>query len=275
MSRRLGLKGAACIAKAIDWKLSHFQDLLVFCVQENDAEMANIALSLGAVATPELLNIAYQRYPKNDFSLLRLLILSGAQIEDLLFKAIENNQVELIEFLLTDAKAKQLVNPNISDSKGQTALMLAIQKNQLKTVSLLLGQLSMNMNQVDAHGNTALHHAAMLGKNDIIKLLMKQHASIKDKNKENKTPVQLARENGHKDLANWMEEKHQYKKIKPFLKPLQAKLEEQKTEIAQYEKSAQQKITSLAEENHQLREELKTLSERYHTKIELRKAFNI
>ena len=204
------------------------------------------------------LDMAYQPYPKNDFSLLKLLILSGAQIEDLLLKAIENNQVELIEFLLTDAK--QLVNPHISDSKGQTALLLAIQKNQLKTVSLLLGQLGMNMNQVDTYGNTALHHAAMLGRNDIIKLLMKQHASIKDKNKEKKTPVQLARENDYKDLANWMEEKHQYKKVKPFLKPLQAKLEEQmqakleeqKTEIARYEKSAQQKITSLAEENYQL-----------------------
>ena len=388
VSRRFGLKGAACIARAIDWKLSHFQDFLVFCVQENDAEMANIALSLGAVATPELLNqayaqkkigivkvlilfgasiqnedqqgndflmrtiedsnipltlfllsqcaelnlnkmneakdsaltlaiqkrqidvvkallnhsqanikqtnrqkdtalhlatrnqdqemvkllienkvslnekngqgktaldMAYQPYSKNDFSLLKLLILSGAQIEDLLLKAIENNQVELIEFLLTDAK--QLVDPYISDSKGKTILMLAIQKNQLKTVSLLLGQLGMNMNQVDAYGNTALHHAAMLGKNDIIKLLMKQHASIKDKNKEKKTPVQLARENDYKDLANWMEEKHQYKKVKPFLKPLQAKLEEQKTEIARHEKSAQQ----ILKENHQLREELKTL----------------
>ncbi len=383
VSRRLGLKGAACIAKAIDWKLSQFQDFLVFCVQENDTRMANIALSLGAVATPELLNqayaqkktgivkvlilfgasiqnedqqgndflmrtiedsnipltlfllsqctdqlnlnkmneakdsaltlaiqkgqsdvvkallnhpqvninhtnrqkdtalhlatrnqdqemvkllienkislnekngqgrtaldMAYQPYPKNDFSLLKLLILSGAQVEDLLLKAIENNQVELIEFLLTDAK--QLVNPHISDSKGQTTLLLAIQKNQLKTVSLLLGQPGMNMNQVDAYGNTALHHAAMLGRNDIIKLLMKQHASIKDKNKEKKTPVQLARENDYTDLANWMEEKHQYKKVKPFLKPLQAK-----------QKSAQQQIALLQQENIALKSSLEKLS---------------
>ena len=34
VSRRLGLKGAACIAKAIDWKLPHFQDFLVFCVKK-------------------------------------------------------------------------------------------------------------------------------------------------------------------------------------------------------------------------------------------------
>ena len=396
VGRRLGSKGTACIAKAIDWKPSHFQDFLVFCVQENDAAMADIALSLGAVATSELLNqayaqkktgivkvlisfgasiqaedqqgndflmrtiedsnipltlfllslsqctdqlnlnkmneakdsavtlatqkrqidvvkallnhsqvninqtngqkdtalhlatrnqdqemvklliekrislnekngqgktaldMAYQPYPKNDFSLLKLLILSGAQIDDLLLKAIENNQVELIEFLLTDAK--QLVNPYISNSKGQTALLLAIQKNQLKTVSLLLGQLGMNMNQVDAYGNTALHHAAMLGKNDIIKLLMKQHASIKDKNKEKKTPVQLARENDYKDLANWMEEKHQHKKVKPFLKPLQAKLEEQKTEIAQYEKSTRQQIALLQQENIALKSNLEKLS---------------
>ena len=393
VGRRLGSKGTACIAKAIDWKLSHFQDFLVFCVQENDAAMAGVALSLGAVATPELLNqayaqkktdivkvlilsgaliqsedkqgndflmrtiedsnipltlfllsqcadqlnlnkmneakdnawtlatqkrqidvvkallnhsqvninqtnrqkdtalhlavrnqdqemvnllienkislnekngqgktaldMAYQSYSKNNFLVLKCLILSGAQIEDLLLKATENNQAELIEFLLTDAK--QLVNPHISDLEGQTALMLAIQRNQLKTVSLLLGQLGLNMNQVDAYGNTALHHAAMLGKNDIIKLLMKHDASIKDKNKEKKTPVQLAGENGYKDLVNWMEEKHQYKKVKPFLKPLQAKLEEQKTEIARHEKSAQQKMTSLTEENHQLREELKAL----------------
>ena len=190
--------------------------------------------------------------------------MSGAQIEDLLLKATENNQVELIEFLLTDAK--QLVNPYISDLKGQTALLLAIQRNQLKTVSLLLGQLGLNMNQVDAYGNTALHHAAMLGKNDIIKLLMKHDASIKDKNKEKKTPVQLAGENDYKDLANWMEEKHQHKKVKPFLKPLQAKLEEQKTEIARYEKSAQQQMTLLKQENIPLKlnlEKLSIFSEKY------------
>ena len=309
LSRRLGLKGGSCIAKAMDWKPSRFQDVLIASIQQKDTAMVSIALSLGAVATPELLNqayaekkteivkllvlsgvsieeedsqghdflmrtihdgytpltlfliaecldkldpnklnlakgtaftmavqkkqievvkallnhpkldlnqtngekdsalhlgvinqdrdmvnllmsqkislneknaqnqtaldIAYQAYDKNDFSIVKHLCLSGAKREDLLFNAIENHQVELIEFLLTDAKA--WVNPNLSDSKGQTALMLAVQKNQPKTVSLLLTQPTLNINQMDMQGQTALHHAAMLGRNDIVKILMKQN----------------------------------------------------------------------------------------------------
>ena len=104
VSRRLGLKGAACIAKAIDWKLSHFQDFLVFCVQENDAEMANIALSLGAVATPELLN---QAYAQKKTGIVKVLILFGASIQnedqqgnDFLMRTIEDSNIPLTLFLL-------------------------------------------------------------------------------------------------------------------------------------------------------------------------------
>jgi ankyrin repeat protein len=390
VGHRLGLKGGGCIAKAMDWKASDFQALLISSVEKNDSAMVGILLSLGAVGTLELLNqayvekktaivkilifsgvsienedekgndffmrtiedgytaltlhllsqcadklnpyklnrangsawlmavekkqlhvvkellnhsktqlnqvnaqketalhlavknqdaevvkllidkkisfdaknvqgrialdIAYELYDKKDFLVLKLLILSSTQIGDLLLKAIEKHQEELIEFLLTDAKA--LFNPHLSDARGQTALMLAVQKNQLKTITLLLKQPIINVHVVDSEGYTALHHAAMRGSNEIVKLLMKQDASAKAKNTAGKTSIELARQRGHNDLANWMEEKHRYKKVKPFLKPLQVKLEEQSEQV----KNAEEKITSLTQENQELRETLKALT---------------
>ena len=122
-------------------------------------------------------DMAYELYDKNDFSVLKQLILSSTQIGDLLLKAIENNQEELIEFLLTDAKT--LFNPHLSDSRGQTAFMLAVQKNQPKTVLLLLKQSQIDIHRGDSEGHTPLHHAAT-GDTETVKLLMKHHASAKD-----------------------------------------------------------------------------------------------
>lgn len=149
-------------------------------------------------------------------------------IKHLLIQAVEDDQRTLIQFLLIDAA--KFVDPNIT-SNNQTVLMVAARKNHLKTVSLLLTHPNINMYQTDPKGNTALHHAVMCGSNETVKLLVEQNLSIKDLNKENKTPLQLARENGYTELANWMQEKHRYKKIEPFLKPLKKENKKLKKEL--------------------------------------------
>lgn len=61
VSRRLGLSGATVMAKALAWKASDFQGLLVLAMQNHEVALAQIALSLGAAANVDLLNGAYAR----------------------------------------------------------------------------------------------------------------------------------------------------------------------------------------------------------------------
>ena len=198
------------------------------------------------------IDIAYQQYNEYDFEILKTLIQSSAQINDLLLKSILNQQTALVSYLLIEAA--QQINPNIIDAEGKSALMSAVEKNHLETIKLLLKHPKINVGQTDPKGNTALHFAAMQGNKEIIQLLMKQLASIKDKNIAQQTPVQLARKNNHPELANWMEERHRYKKVKPFLKPM-------KIEIQTLKQENHQQVLSLKQENHALREELKNLKE--------------
>ena len=84
---------------------------------------------------------------------------------------------------------------------------------------------------------------------------------VKDKNKDGQTAIQLAKEKGYVELANWMQERHRYKKVKPFLKPLQEKIQEQAREIQKQEEAHQQQIQLLMRENEYLRDELRQLQE--------------
>ena len=174
------------------------------------------------------IDIAYQQYNEKDFVVLKTLIKAGAQINDLLLKSIQNQQAALVNYLLTEAA--QQINPNVSDTEEKSALISAIEKNQIDTIKLLLSHPKINVSQTDQYGNTALHYAAVQGNKETIKLLMEQHASIKDKNKAKKTPVQLARENKHPELANWMEENHRYAKLEPFIGPMKTEIKTLKQE---------------------------------------------
>ncbi len=174
VSRRLGLDGAQLIAKYSDWKDVDFQNLLDNAVGKNDIEIAKITLQLGAKTTPAILDksyIAYQSYDKSDFAILKLLIRSGALINDLLLKSIQNQHSALIEFLLLEAAGQ--TNPNIIDSNGRNALMLAVDMSQIETIILLLKHRDINIGHTDQKGNTALHLATKKEEIEVIKLLLR------------------------------------------------------------------------------------------------------
>jgi len=181
----------------------------------------------------------------NDIDMQKFLILLGAKIDDLLLKAISEDKKGLIQFLLTEAI--QFVNPNIAGSGGKTALMLAAEKKQTETISLLLNHPKINIYQTDSDGNKALHYAAEGNHQEGVKMLMKKGSSIKDKNCSQKTPLQLAQEKGFQALSVWMEGKHRAKKIKPFLKPLKLEIESQKEKLTEQEKTIKNQQVKIAE----------------------------
>jgi ankyrin repeat protein len=78
------------------------------------------------------------------------------------------------------------------DSKTDTLMTLAIKKNNLRMVELLLAKGS-SIDQVDNNSWTPLHHAAALGNFDMVKYLVEvAKANIGLKNKRGKTPRALA-----------------------------------------------------------------------------------
>lgn len=83
------------------------------------------------------------------------------------------------------------------NDNGQTALHKAVMENKVEEVKLLIAQ-GANVNQQDKLGNTPLHLAAFLGRTDcVIALLNAPNIDLSLKNKQNKTPLDMANDGGN------------------------------------------------------------------------------
>ena len=121
------------------------------------------------------------------------------------------------------ARAQQelntVANPNIQDNNGKTALMIAVEKGNLKIVKELMGfsilQKMFNLSidaKVDIQDNsgwTALMMAVKQGRKDIAKLLLDRKYWILSKkkktdikNKEGQTALMIAVSKGYSDLVD-------------------------------------------------------------------------
>ena len=94
----------------------------------------------------------------------------------------------------------------VTDKDGNTALHLAAMNNKRLFVSMLLWGEADPL-AVNEKGNTALHEAAQMGHVPVIYIILQNGGEpSKDvKNKDGKTPLDLARENGHQEAAECIE----------------------------------------------------------------------
>lgn len=78
------------------------------------------------------------------------------------------------------------------DNEGRTSLILSVAKGNQKCVETLLN-LNVDVNIQDKEGDTALHHAAtlLLGKNEILHLLISCQANPLLKNRKGKTAIEI------------------------------------------------------------------------------------
>ncbi len=128
-------------------------------VEELLAQHADINITNNAGQTPCLLAAA-----SNHLDVLKLLIHHGANVNQAdqqgyraLMKAVENDNQDTVEYLITAAKA----DVKLATYLGQTALMIAAMVssyNFLGLVQLLL-EAGANINQQDKNGFTALMYA--------------------------------------------------------------------------------------------------------------------
>jgi hypothetical protein len=215
--QRFGLEKAHSLCSRFHWEGSYFQEMLKRAIEINNIDLANTALSLGAIVNIEIL---IQVYDLRNTTMIRLFLSkllpaeeSSDIINDLLLRSIQDEYFDLIEVLLLEFERE--VNPNISTLSQKTALMLAIEMEQTETVSLLLDHPQINIHQKDTDGNTALHYAVLVNDNESVELLIERGASIREENDSNQTPIQLAKDKKNDILKDFMKRKSYEREIIP------------------------------------------------------------
>ncbi len=105
---------------------------------------------------------------------------------------------------------QQGADVNITDPKGRNALLVSIGSNQIGYIALLVSH-GNDVNSQDNDGNTALHYPLsnvlrdkryLPYSTEIVKILLKEGADPHIRNKEEKSPMDLAVESGEDELIN-------------------------------------------------------------------------
>jgi ankyrin repeat protein len=85
------------------------------------------------------------------------------------------------------------VDVNKRADNGNTALMLAAWKSNVPAIRTLLGKGT----KVNQSGWTALHYAASVGNEEIVKMLLDKKAVVDARAPNNTTPLMMAARSGH------------------------------------------------------------------------------
>jgi len=100
------------------------------------------------------------------------------------FSAVEQDKAYVIERLLARG-----FDPNAVDPSGQTGLCLALQGEDFKAADLLLKQASLDVNALNAAGESALMIAALKGQTQWVERLLARGTEV---NKTGWTPLHYA-----------------------------------------------------------------------------------
>lgn len=127
---------------------------------------------------------------------------SPAQVNDRLFQAAKAGNVTAIESAL--AAGADVDALDYSERKnGRSALSYAAQNNQPDAIRTLVAA-GAQVNLANNTGYTALHHAAEAGATEAAKALLELGADRNAHHMGGFTPRQVAIENNHPDLAEFL-----------------------------------------------------------------------
>ena len=116
--------------------------------------------------------------------------------------AAEAGSVEIVELLISLGES-----PNRSDTIENTPLHMAAKKGHYNLVLYLLKhpQIEINKENYYYSSMTAFHFACLSGNLDIVQLFVNFNADASILTYEGKTPIQLAQENKHSNVVNFLE----------------------------------------------------------------------
>ncbi|MGL9761743.1 MAG: ankyrin repeat domain-containing protein [Wolbachia sp.] len=126
----------------------------------------------------------------------------GSNDWTLLHFAAFSDKFDIVKFLF-DKNA----NIKAKDVYGNTPLHVAAQyDSKLEIVEFLLDKNASSINDVNNNGSTPLHIAIQGNKPSTVKLLLNRGASIKVKDKRNRTPLGLADQEGYTNIVEMIEQ---------------------------------------------------------------------
>ncbi len=121
----------------------------------------------------------------------------------LLHFAASSNKFDIVKFLL-DKNA----NIKAKDVYGNTPLHVAAQyDSKLEIVEFLLDKNASGINDVNNNGSTPLHVATQGNKPSTVKLLLNRGARIEVKDSRNRTPLDLAKQEGYTNIVQMIEQR--------------------------------------------------------------------
>lgn len=100
---------------------------------------------------------------------------------------------------LMDSKGVEFL---MQDNYGVTAASISAVKGNLDAVKLLVTRGGVSIDATGNTGNSFLTWAAKYGKIDLVNYLIQQNAKLDVKNKDGKSALMLAYENGYRNIAN-------------------------------------------------------------------------
>ena len=146
---------------------------------------------------------------KGNLDMVRMLMKLGADPtacnednDTPLHRAAIYGNTNIIICLIDDFKC----SPDIKGSGGTTILHQACRAGHVELAEILLTHYNRTLDpmSVDDHGNTPLHHAALDGLVDIVKLLIKYKCLVDCKNSNKQTPLHYACCKGHLSVVRML-----------------------------------------------------------------------
>lgn len=118
------------------------------------------------------------------------------------FSAIRENDAGAVKALM-----ERGFDPNTRGPKGQVGLMMALDEPALQAAQVLLDAPGIDVNVLDAHGESPLMMASLKGQFDIAKELIDKGADV---NKTGWTPLHYAATGGHAKIVSLLLDHYAY-----------------------------------------------------------------
>ncbi|HET9843375.1 MAG TPA: ankyrin repeat domain-containing protein, partial [Gammaproteobacteria bacterium] len=145
---------------------------------------------------------------KNDrcFEIIRLLVQEGKAETHILDKngnnllhiAVQKNQIDTVRLLI-----KSDIDINAYNNFKVTALTFAIDLDLVEIVAILVGEGKADVSIKDTYQNNCLHQAVRLQRKEIVQILIsKGNANIEDRTPEGNTPLLIAALLGNQEIAH-------------------------------------------------------------------------
>ncbi|CAI4222737.1 unnamed protein product [Auanema sp. JU1783] len=92
----------------------------------------------------------------------------------------------------------------VKDRQQRSCLMWAVCAGNIEVIEFLVKRTAPERHDMDIHGFTALHLAAMVGNENVCKVLVKQGWNISERDKQDNTPLHLAAGRGNTDVVRFL-----------------------------------------------------------------------